>query len=105
VRRPDVQALMRRVGVETNQNYDPESPGAAVFDQVRVRLADGAVLESEPVAHARGHARRPLTEGELRDKFRGCLDAGGARTGTGPLFDRLQHLQEIGSARELVGAA
>jgi 2-methylcitrate dehydratase PrpD len=105
VRRADVQALMRRVGVETNQNYDPDSPGASVYDQVRVHLAGGAVLESEQVTHARGHARRPLADAELFDKFRGCLDAGGAKVGAGPLFERLQRLHELASVRELIGVS
>ena len=103
VRRADVQALMRRVAVETNQNYDPDSPGASLYDQVRVHVAGGTVLESDQVTHARGHARRPLTDAELFDKFRGCLDAGGAKVAARPLFDRLQRLQELASARELIG--
>jgi 2-methylcitrate dehydratase PrpD len=104
VRRADIQQLMRRVAVETNRNYDPETPGASVYDQVRVQLVDGAVLESEPVRHARGHATRPLADAELFDKFRACLDAGGAKLEAGRLFERLQRLQDIASARELVGA-
>ena len=102
VRRADVQALMRRVGVETNQNYDPDSPGASVYDQVRVHLSGGAVLESDQVTHARGHARRPLGDAELFDKFRGCLEAGGAKVAAGPLFERLRRLHELASARELI---
>jgi 2-methylcitrate dehydratase PrpD len=95
---------VRRVSVETNQDYDPESPGASVFDQVRVHLAGAAVLESEQVTHARGHARRPLSDGELFEKFRGCLDAGGAKASAGPLFERLQRRDQFASARELIGA-
>src|SRR5262249_45223252 len=76
VKRPEVQELMRRVRVETNQDYDPEVSGASVFDQVRVELASGSVVESEKVARAKGHADRPLSEDELCDKFRTCLDAG-----------------------------
>ena len=102
VRRPDVQALMRRVGVETNENYDPDSPGASVYDQVRVHLIGGAVLESEQVRRARGHATRPLSDAELFEKFRGCLEAGSARLDPKQLFDRLQRLDEVTSARELV---
>jgi 2-methylcitrate dehydratase PrpD len=91
---------MRRVGVETNQNYDPEVSGAAVFDQVRVELVAGGVVESNKVARAEGHADRPLSEGELFEKFRTCLDAGGARIAPDVLFDRLRHLEDL-SAREL----
>ena len=100
VRRPEVQDLMRRVGVETNQNYDPEVSGASVFDQVRVELVGGGVVESEKVTRAKGHADRPLSEDELFEKFRTCLDAGGAKIAPGVLFDRLRHLEDL-SAREL----
>jgi 2-methylcitrate dehydratase PrpD len=100
VRRPEVQQLMRKVGIETNRNYDPEVSGASVFDQVRVELVGGGVVESEKVARARGHADRPLSEDELFEKFRICLDAGGARIAPDVLFDRLRHLEDL-SAREL----
>src|SRR5215472_2366071 len=100
VQRADVQGLMRRVGVETNRSYDPEVSGAAVFDQVRIELVGGGVVESEKVARAKGHADRPLSEDELFEKFRICLDAGGARIAPDVLFDRLCHLEDL-SAREL----
>ncbi len=104
VRRADIQQLMRRVVVETNRNYDPETPGASIYDQVRIHLVDGTVIDSEQVRHARGHATRPLTDAELFEKFRGCLDAGAARLEARPLFERLQRLQDLASARELAGA-
>ena len=95
---------MRQVVVETNQNYDPETPGASVYGQVRVQLVDGTAAESEPVRQARGHATRPLTDAELFDKFRACLDVGVVKLEAGQLFERLQRLQDIAAARELVGA-
>src|SRR3954467_3193975 len=49
VRRPDVQELMRRVSIVTNENYDPQASGASVYDQVVVELADGGRIESEQV--------------------------------------------------------
>jgi 2-methylcitrate dehydratase PrpD len=100
VKRPEVQELMRRVRVETNQNYDPEVSGASVFDQVRVELVAGGIVESEKVARAKGHADGPLSEDELFEKFRICLDAGGAKIAPDVLFDRLRHLEDL-SAREL----
>ena len=103
VRRPDVQDLMRRVGIETNRDYDPEVSGASVFDQVRVELVGGRIVESAKVARAKGHADRPLSEDELFEKFRTCLDAGGARIAPDVLFDRLRHLEEL-SARDLTAA-
>jgi 2-methylcitrate dehydratase PrpD len=100
VRRPDVQDLMRRVVIETNQNYDPDVSGASVADQIRVDLVAGGRVQSEKVARAKGHPDRPLSEAELFDKFRGCLDAGSAKIAPDVLFERLNHLEDL-SAREL----
>ncbi len=100
VQRPDVQALMQKVEIETHENYDPEVPGAAVFDQVRVELVDGGRLDSDEVRRARGAAELPLSDGELFQKFRSCLDAGGSRIAPEILFGRLKNLERL-SAREL----
>jgi 2-methylcitrate dehydratase PrpD len=100
VRRPEVQELMRRVRLVTNENYDPVQIGASLYDQVTVELANGERLESENVRRARGHAELPLGEAELFDKFRACLDAGHARISPERLFDRLRNLEKI-SASEL----
>jgi 2-methylcitrate dehydratase PrpD len=99
-RRPEVQELMRRVAVVTNENYDPEAIGGSVWDQVTVDLVNGERVESEQIRRARGHAERPLGEAELFDKFRTCLDAGHARISPERLFDRLRQLERL-SAREL----
>ena len=104
VRRPDVQALMRRVEIETNENYDPEVSGAAVFDQVRVLLTSGETIAGDEVRRARGAAEFPLGEAELFEKFRTCLDAGHARIAPEHLFDRLRNLENI-SARQLTAVA
>jgi 2-methylcitrate dehydratase PrpD len=100
VLRPEVQALMRRVQITTNQNYDPTQIGGSVYDQITVELANGETIESEKVRRARGHAELPLAEAELFDKFRTCLDAGHARVSPEALFGRLKKLKAI-SAREL----
>ena len=100
VRRPEVQELMRRVAIVTNENYDIKVSGASVYDQVVVELSNGERIESEQVRRARGHAELPLGDAELFDKFRTCLDAGGARISPERLFERLRNLENI-SAREL----
>ena len=100
VRRPEVQDLMRKVSIVTNQNYDPVQVGASVYDQVTVELTNGDKIASEKVRRARGHAELPLGEAELFDKFRTCLDAGHARVSPEALFGRLKKLEAI-SARDL----
>lgn len=100
VRRPDVQALMQKVAVATNQNYDPEVSGAAVYDQVRIELLTGETLESAQVKRARGAAELPLSDAELFEKFGTCLEAGRAEIQPAELFDRLKNLERL-TAREL----
>jgi 2-methylcitrate dehydratase PrpD len=100
VRRPEVQDLMRKITVVTNENYDPVVSGASLYDQVTVELANGERIDSAQVRRARGHAEIPLGDPELFDKFRTCLDAGHARISPEILFGRLRNLENI-SAREL----
>src|SRR5712671_5229196 len=95
VRRPEVQELMRRVQVTTNQDYDPVQVGASVYDQVTIELTSGETIQSEKVRRARGHADLPLGEPELFDKFRTCLDVGHARISSERLFERLKKLEAI----------
>ncbi len=104
VRRPDIQALMKKVEIVTTAEYDPALPGAAAADQVTVTLADGRTIAGEPVARATGHPSRPLTDQQLYDKFADCLDAGASPIPADVLFRRLSAIQSI-SARDLTAAA
>jgi 2-methylcitrate dehydratase PrpD len=99
VGRPDVQHLLRKVFVETNTNYDPELSGASLWDQVRIDLVAGGGIESEKVHRAKGHAERPLSEAELYDKFRACLEAGNSRIAPQTLFDRLRRLETLSASQ------
>jgi 2-methylcitrate dehydratase PrpD len=100
VRRPDIQALMRKVEIVTTSEYDADLPGAAPQDQVTVEFNDGHTIAGEPVKRATGHASRPLTEGQIYEKFADCLDAGGSDIPADTLFQRLSAIQSM-SAREI----
>src|SRR4051794_37644117 len=99
VQRPDIQALMRKVEIVTTTEYDPEMPGAAPHDTVKVELTNGSTIAGEPVKRATGHASRPLTEAQIYDKFADCLDAGASDIPADVLFKRLSAIQSL-SARE-----
>jgi 2-methylcitrate dehydratase PrpD len=104
VRRPDIQALMRKVKIVTTAANDPDLPGAAPHDQVTVRLTGGQDVEGEPVARATGHPSRPLTDQQIFDKFADCLDAGRSPVPAEVLFGRLSAIQSM-SARDLTAPA
>jgi 2-methylcitrate dehydratase PrpD len=98
VQRPDIQALMRKVEIVTTTEYDPESPGAAPEDSVRVELTNGRTIAGEPVKRATGHASRPLTEGQIYEKFADCLDAGASDIPADVLFKRLSAIQSLSAS-------
>ncbi|MBP0443517.1 MmgE/PrpD family protein [Roseomonas sp. SSH11] len=104
VQRPDVQALMRRVTVIPTDEADPNLPGYAPADVVRVRLRSGEQIE-ESVRRARGHATLPLSDAELRAKFMDCLAAAGEGARAEALFERLNGIASLGAAKELARAA
>ena len=68
----DLQRLLRKVRVLTQEERDAEEPLFSPTDRLAVRLRDGSVLRAEPVRRALGHANRPIGEAELRDKFLVC---------------------------------
>ena len=100
VLRPEVQALMRLVSIVENENYDPESLGFSLFDQVKVTLNDGRTLEGPQVRHALGHAKKPLSADDLRRKFMDCF--AGAHVDSDALFADFLRLETLTSCRSLV---
>lgn len=73
VRRAEVQDLMRRVEVVTNEDYDPDAPGLSRYDQVRIFLRGGEVAQANiSVFHV-------FVPGDSRDPCAGCRDRRPAR--------------------------
>ena len=106
VQRADIQALMPRVKVTLLEGYDPVLTQYSPWDQVKVKLKDGRLLESEQVKRAKGHISRPLDEAELFEKFSSCLDFAASDLDRRGLFDTLNHLDQQGAgwlARAVAG--
>jgi 2-methylcitrate dehydratase PrpD len=99
VQRPDIQALIRKVEIVTTSEYDPETPGAAPQDQVKVELTNGSTIIGEPVKRATGHASRPLTEAQIYEKFADCLDAGASDIPADVLYKRLSAIQTLSASQ------
>ncbi|HYH43146.1 MAG TPA: MmgE/PrpD family protein [Burkholderiales bacterium] len=94
VRREPVQSLYERVHVTPSDDYDPDSPGSALVDQVAVTMDDGSRHESAAVRYARGHAQLPLADGELRAKFIDCLRYGRYEGDSAAFFDKIAALDQ-----------
>jgi 2-methylcitrate dehydratase PrpD len=101
VRRPDVSAMEAKVHCTTT---DEKMSGDELFapdDRVSVVLTSGESLSNPPVTHAKGSWQRPLTRAEMQEKFLECTAVVMTPEAGGLLFDRLWHLDQVVSLREL----
>jgi 2-methylcitrate dehydratase PrpD len=100
-RRPDIAALYALTQLEIDDSEPcPEQPGLAKFDHVAIMTRDGRQLDSGPIRYPKGHARRPLDDGELAAKFLDCARHAGLADPQ-ELLDRLRRLERMDSVREL----
>ena len=106
VRRPEVQDLMRRVTIVDNENYDPDVLGFSLYDQVKITLRNGRVIEGPQVRHALGNVKRPLAPEDLSRKFLDCFTTASGiispDVDAGALLADLQCLEAVPSVRDLV---
>jgi 2-methylcitrate dehydratase PrpD len=101
VRRDDIIETMRKVKRSTTPDRLADMPPFAPDDRVSIRLKSGATIAHEPVARPKGHWQKPLTEGELREKFLDCTERRLGRKQAEALFEKLNNLEEVTSLREL----
>ncbi|MFH1603855.1 MAG: MmgE/PrpD family protein [Pseudomonadota bacterium] len=102
VRRPDVQALMKRVALKEEKRED--ASGAAIYEEVTLETND-AHTYSKQVTQVRGGSDLPLSREELWAKFEGCAQVGTARVSAKALFDALMSLDRLPNVRNLPGIA
>ena len=103
VRRPDVQALMKRVVVKQDEREDPAVPGHAIYDEVTLETDGGTRPGSVQVTKVRGGPDLPLDREELWAKFEGCVQVGSTRVPARDLFDALMSLERLPQVRNLPG--
>jgi 2-methylcitrate dehydratase PrpD len=93
---PVLRSLIRRVEVDAVDEYDPNYPVPAPYDMVTLVMKDGAIVETQKVRRATGHADRPLSFQQMQDKFLECAAYGGVSpTQAEVLFRRLQQLPQL----------
>lgn len=102
VNRPEVRAAMRKVKTATVPTTCPIEPAFAFSDRVRIRLQDGQWLDSGEIRFARGNAKLPLREEELKAKFFDCV-AGAEHIDAESLYAQLAGLNAVQDLRGLAG--
>jgi 2-methylcitrate dehydratase PrpD len=104
VRRTDVQSLIQRVRIDSDERVEPGSPNWAPDDQVTIETDDGRRMESRRVSSVRGDAEQPLQREELWEKFEDCVRAGGGVSAR-PLFESFMALDKLEHIGRLPGLA
>jgi 2-methylcitrate dehydratase PrpD len=100
VRRPDVSRLFEKTTMQVLNDESPEQPGMATLDWVVIETVDGRRLDSGGIRYARGHARLPLSDEELDDKFLDCARHAHARGGA-DLLRKLRQMERMNHLRDL----
>jgi Uncharacterized protein involved in propionate catabolism len=98
--RDDVKAAMRRVRTTMTDERMADMPFAP-DDRVSVVLSTGKTLAHAPVTRPKGSWQKPLSEGELREKFMDCAGTGMPKAQAALLFERLGDLDRLATLREL----
>ena len=98
-----IRALMPRVNISTDDSRCTVEPIFAMNDRVELVLDDGRVLDTGDIRFARGNAKCVLSEEDMRLKFMDCTQ-GHAPLDREGLWQRLTHLEQVASARELATA-
>ncbi|MCY1544486.1 MmgE/PrpD family protein [compost metagenome] len=101
VRRPDIQAFLPKVTLVPVDEVDPRDPVFSPTESVTIKLHSGEVLESGPVATIPGYAAEPLTTEQLWGKFAECTKKTHNSESARELFDLLQKVDSLSSARAL----
>jgi aconitate decarboxylase len=99
-----VRDLMKKVSISTTERLCTVDPSFAFSDRVEIRLADGRTVDSGEIRFARGNAKLPLTEADLRAKFLDCL-SGVTQVNAGTLYDQLSRLENVRNLRTLAAPA
>ena len=99
VRRPGVQDLMRKVTASTVDTACPLEPFLALNDRVSIKLKNGRELDTGDIRFARGSAKLPLSEAELKGKF---MDCASERADAQSIHERLSNLERVANVRTLI---
>ena len=95
-----VREAMGKVRIATVDTSCPIEPVFALTDRVVIELRDGRRLDSGEIRFARGNAKLPLKDEELKAKFLDCA-SGAEDLDVGGLFEALNKLGEQASLRKL----
>jgi 2-methylcitrate dehydratase PrpD len=101
VGQPQVREMMTRITTATTDTHCPIEPIFALTDRVAIELHDGRRLDSGDIRFARGNAKLPLDDAQLKTKFFDCA-AGAGEVDAASLYERLNAIETLDNVRDLL---
>jgi len=101
VTQPQVREMMTRVRTSTTDTHCTVEPIFALTDRATIELKDGRRLDTGEIRFARGNAKLPLNDAELKTKFLDCA-SGADNLDAAALYERLNAIEKLDSVRNLV---
>jgi 2-methylcitrate dehydratase PrpD len=101
VGQPQVRDMMTRITTATTDTHCPIEPVFALTDRVAIELHDGRRLDSGDIRFARGNAKLPLDDAQLKAKFLDCA-AGAGEIDAAALYERLNAIETLDNVRNLL---
>ena len=81
--------------------YDTRDPAHSPTERVVVYLVNGETIDSGLIRSLKGHADDPMNRQELWEKFRLCTAATHDEPDARRLFDLLQEVDQLPTARDI----
>jgi 2-methylcitrate dehydratase len=97
---PELRALVARVRVHRDPDCERRYPGSTP-NRLAITLDDGRQLVRE-VEFPRGHARNPMTDAEVENKFHHAADRRFGQQKANAILQSCWDLDRLNDARELV---
>ena len=94
-------SAIARVRISTTDTHCPIEPIFALTDRATIELKDGRRLDTGEIRFARGNAKLPLKDEELKAKFLDCA-AGAGNLDAAALYERLNRLEVLDNVRDLI---
>jgi len=101
VTQPQVREMMTRVRTSTTDTRCPVDSIFAYADRTTIELKDGRKLDTGEIRFARGNAKLPLDDAELKSKYLDCA-AGAGGLDAAALYGRLNAIGELDNVGDLV---
>ncbi|WP_197486438.1 MmgE/PrpD family protein [Sphingobium sp. EP60837] len=101
VSRPDMQAFYPKVKLNPVDEFDPRDPVFSPTESVVMKLKNGELIDSGPIATIPGYAGEPLTTEELWTKFAECTEQTHSPDEALQLFELLQRVDTLKGASDL----